>query len=391
MAAITASTSPAMQEAAKTPSASPPRAMAASAASPARYRPSLLVIFSACLVLIGAGGPLLLRVYFVHGGQRLWLSALLQISGWPLLLPPLCVSLFRGHRHGIANLLLPLRLVGAAAVLGSLYAVSCVVYAMGSQALPLSTSSLLLATQLAFTAVFAFLFVGLRFTPFSANAVMLLIIGPAVLGVGPGSGKPAGEPSKTYWTGFCEGIAAAALAGLVLPLVEVAMERYGRRTGPAARTPPPYSTVMQMQAVMGAAGTMVCLLGMAIKSDFGALRSEAATFGLGETNYYLVLVWDAVSWQLLNLGIMGLITCASSLLAGIMIAVLLPLSEILAVLFLHEKFDGPKGIALVLSLWGFASYMYGEKVQQKKAEAQKSELLQQQVARKTGDLELAAP
>ncbi|KAF7045772.1 hypothetical protein CFC21_054849 [Triticum aestivum] len=391
MAAITASASPAMQEAAKTPSASPPRAMAASTASPARYRPSLLVIFSACLVLIGAGGPLLLRVYFVHGGQRLWLSALLQISGWPLLLPPLCVSLFRGRRHGIANLLLPLRLVGAAAVLGSLYAVSCFVYAMGSQALLLSTSSLLLATQLAFTAVFAFLFVGLRFTPFSANAVMLLIIGPAVLGVGPGSGKPAGEPSKTYWTGFCEGIAAAALAGLVLPLVEVAMERYGRRTGPAARTPPPYSTVMQMQAVMGAAGTMVCLLGMAIKSDFGALRSEAATFGLGETNYYLVLVWDAVSWQLLNLGIMGLITCASSLLAGIMIAVLLPLSEILAVLFLHEKFDGPKGIALVLSLWGFASYMYGEKVHQKKAEAQKNQLLQQQMARKTGDLELATP
>ena len=365
--------------------------MAASTASPARYRPSLLVIFSACLVLIGAGGPLLLRVYFVHGGQRLWLSALLQISGWPLLLPPLCVSLFRGRRHGIANLLLPLRLVGAAAVLGSLYAVSCFVYAMGSQALPLSTSSLLLATQLAFTAVFAFLFVGLRFTPFSANAVMLLIIGPAVLGVGPGSGKPAGEPSKTYWTGFCEGIAAAALAGLVLPLVEVAMERYGRRTGPAARIPPPYSTVMQMQAVMGAAGTMVCLLGMAIKSDFGVLRSEAATFGLGETNYYLVLVWDAVSWQLLNLGIMGLITCASSLLAGIMIAVLLPLSEILAVLFLHEKFDGPKGIALVLSLWGFASYMYGEKVQQKKAAPQKNQLLQQQMARKTGDLELATP
>ncbi|XBH87236.1 hypothetical protein VPH35_074738 [Triticum aestivum] len=391
MATITASASPAMQEAAKTPSASPPRAMAASTASPARYRPSLLVIFSACLVLIGAGGPLLLRVYFVHGGQRLWLSALLQISGWPLLLPPLCVSLFRGRRHGIANLLLPLRLVGAAAVLGSLYAVSCFVYAMGSQALPLSTSSLLLATQLAFTAVFAFLFVGLRFTPFSANAVMLLIIGPAVLGVGPGSGKPAGEPSKTYWTGFCEGIAAAALAGLVLPLVEVAMERYGRRTGPAARIPPPYSTVMQMQAVMGAAGTMVCLLGMAIKSDFGVLRSEAATFGLGETNYYLVLVWDAVSWQLLNLGIMGLITCASSLLAGIMIAVLLPLSEILAVLFLHEKFDGPKGIALVLSLWGFASYMYGEKVQQKKAAPQKNQLLQQQMARKTGDLELATP
>jgi hypothetical protein len=165
------------------------------------------------------------------------------------------------------------------------------------------------------------------------------------------------------------------------------MARYGRRTGPAARVPPPYATVMQMQAVMGAAGTVVCLLGMAIKSDLQALPKEAAGFGLGKTNYYLVLIWDAVSWQLLNLGIMGLIACASSLLAGIMIAVLLPLSEVLAVIFLHEKFDGPKGIALVLSLWGFASYLYGERMQ-KKLEAQTNEHL---VAMKTGDLELAAP
>jgi hypothetical protein len=83
----------------------------------------------------------------------------------------------------------------------------------------------------------------------------------------------------------------------------------------------------------------------------------------------------------------GLITCASSLLAGIMIAVLLPLSEVLAVIFLHEKFDGPKGIALVLSLWGFASYLYGEKAQSKMQQTQKME---QQLAIKT-DLESAAP
>ncbi|CAN6313791.1 unnamed protein product [Urochloa humidicola] len=388
MASIAASASPAMQEI-SSKATSPARTAATASLAPARYRPSPMVIFSACLVLLGAGGPLLLRVYFVHGGKRLFLSAMLQISGWPLLLLPIGVSLFRGRRHGVANLLLPPRLASAGAVLGAFYAISCYVYALGSQALPLSTSSLLLATQLAFTAVFAFLFAGLRFTPFSANAVVLLTIGPAVLGVGPGSGKPAGEASKTYWTGFCEAIAAAALAGLVLPLVEVAMARYGRRTGPAARVPPPYVTVMQMQTVMGAAGTMVCLLGMAIKSDFAALPSEAATFGLGKTNYYLVLIWDAVSWQLLNLGIMGLITCASSLLAGIMIAVLLPLSEVLAVIFLHEKFDGPKGIALVLSLWGFASYLYGEKAQ-KKLETQKAEQ-QLAVAKKTGDLESAAP
>ena len=84
-----------------------------------------------------------------------------------------------------------------------------------------------------------------------------------------------------------------------------------------------------------------------------------------------MLIFEAVSWQLFNLGIMGLIICVSSLLAGVLIAVLLPLSEVLAVVVLHEKFDGTKGIALVLSLWGFVSYLYGENAQ-RKLEAKKT-------------------
>ncbi|OEL14772.1 Purine permease 3 [Dichanthelium oligosanthes] len=352
------------------------------APTPPRHRLSPLVILSACLVLLGAVGSLLTRVYFVHGGQRLWLSTMIQVSGWPLLLPPLCASLLLRSRRrdgggcvADADHLLPPRFTGAVAVLGVFFALSCFAYSLGSQALPLSTSCLLQATQLTFNAVSAFLFAGLRFTPFSVNAVVLLTVGPAVLGVGPSSYKVAGEGSSAaYWTGFLECMASAALMGLVLPLVEVVMSRYGRRSGPAAgaaSAPPSYATVMQIQLVMGAAGTVLCLAGMAITKDFQAMPREASTFGLGETSYYLVLVCGAVSWQLFNLGTMGLIICSSSLLAGIMIALVLPLSEVLAVIFLHEKFDGVKGIALVLSLWGFVSYLYGGSTQEKMEASEK--------------------
>lgn len=51
-----------------------------------------------------------------------------------------------------------------------------------------------------------------------------------------------------------------------------------------------------------------------------------------------------------------------------MIVVFLPVLEVLAVIFLHEKFEGTKGIALALSLWEFVSYLYGENAQ-KKSEA----------------------
>lgn len=55
-----------------------------------------------------------------------------------------------------------------------------------------------------------------------------------------------------------------------------------------------------------------------------------------------------------------MVFCASSLLSGIIIAVLLPVTEVLAVVFYKEHFQAEKGIALVLSLWGFTSYFYGE-------------------------------
>jgi hypothetical protein len=41
------------------------------------------------------------------------------------------------------------------------------------------------------------------------------------------------------------------------------------------------------------------------------------------------------------------------------------------VLFYHEKFHAEKAISLVLSLWGFFSYFYGELQQKKKKKKKK--------------------
>jgi Purine nucleobase transmembrane transport len=94
---------------------------------------------------------------------------------------------------------------------------------------------------------------------------------------------------------------------------------------------------------------------------------EAREFGLGKMKYYMVLIWDAVFWQLVNIGLVGLISGASSLFVAMMVAFQLPLLEILSVVFLREKFSGIKGVSLLLSLWGFVSYMYGEKKQSDEA------------------------
>ena len=91
-----------------------------------------------------------------------------------------------------------------------------------------------------------------------------------------------------------------------------------------------------------------------------AIPREAKHFELGEARYYTVLAWSAVLWQFFFLGAVGVIFCVHTLLAGILIAVFIPVTEVAAVIFLHEKFSSEKGVALVLSLWGLASYSYGE-------------------------------
>ncbi|KAK8714258.1 hypothetical protein V6N13_149451 [Hibiscus sabdariffa] len=57
------------------------------------------------------------------------------------------------------------------------------------------------------------------------------------------------------------------------------------------------------------------------------------------------------------MGAVEVIFSASSLLSGIIIAALLPVTESLAVLFYHEKFQVEKGLALVLTLWGISELL----------------------------------
>lgn len=52
----------------------------------------LLLLLSCICSFIGVtGGPLLLRLYFLHGGSRKWLSSWLQMAGFPILFIPLTV------------------------------------------------------------------------------------------------------------------------------------------------------------------------------------------------------------------------------------------------------------------------------------------------------------
>ncbi|CAN1345758.1 Purine permease 3 [Linum perenne] len=163
--------------------------------------------------------------------------------------------------------------------------------------------------------------------------------------------RPENESGKEYAMGF------------VMTLVELAYNKAGQELS--------YTVVLEFQMVMTFFATVVCTVGMLINHDFQAIPREARESSLGETKYYVVLAFSAIIWQAFFLGAIGVIFVGSSLLSGVLIAVLLPMTEVLAVIFYSESFKAEKGVSLGLSLWGFVSYFYGEHRQNKKKKKQR--------------------
>ncbi|KAJ3702591.1 hypothetical protein LUZ61_006296 [Rhynchospora tenuis] len=135
------------------------------------------------------------------------------------------------------------------AFIGIFWALDSYLYALASSFLPLSTSSLVISSQLAFTAVSAFFLVRQRFTPYSFNAVVLLTIGPAVLSLGEGSDRPEGVSKGKYIFGLLMAVAAAALAGFIFAFMELAMRR-----GKVVQT---YAASMEMQLAICISASIV--------------------------------------------------------------------------------------------------------------------------------------
>jgi drug/metabolite transporter (DMT)-like permease len=253
----------------------------------------------------------------------------------------------------------------ASALIGLITGLDNYFYSYGESRLPVSTSSLIIASQLAFNAGFAYVLVKQRFDFYSVKAVFLLTFAAAILALNSNSDRPDGESSKEYVIGFLMMVGAAVLYGFILPLMELVYKK--------AKQEITYTLVMEIQMVMCWVATIFCTIGMIVNNDFQAIAREAREFGLGETKYYVVVIFIGIVTQCFFMGSIGVIFCSSSMLSAIIITVALPITEILAVIFYNEKFETTKGVSLALSLWGFLSYFCGERQKSKKLKAQARE------------------
>ncbi|RZC44071.1 hypothetical protein C5167_037019 [Papaver somniferum] len=338
-------------------------------------RRKYLMIFNCILLAIGAtGGPLLIRLYFVRGGKRIWFASMLASAGWPILILPLSVSyIFNRRPGGVENgrenfFTITQPLIIASAFIGLLLGLNDYLYTHGVSLLPVSTSTLIMSTHLAFTAGFAYVLVKQKFTPYSINVVVLLTVGAVLLGLHSDNDKPVNQSKRDYYLGFFLTVGASVISGLLFPLAELVYIK--------AKQSLTYSLVIEMQIVMAVVASLFCIVGMIVNNDHKEILREGKEYELGEVKYYVVLVAIAIMSQIYFVGTAGVIFCSTSLLAGIIAAVMLPITEILSVVFYNESFKSEKGIALFLSLWGFISYLYGGYKEHIEAEKQSSELKQ---------------
>ncbi|CAN1292587.1 Purine permease 3 [Linum perenne] len=293
------------------------------------HKKTFLLLFNCFILTLGqVSGPILGRMYFIHGGKKLWLSTWANTAGFPILLIPIAIS-YRAAKSTRPKdaIFFPTRwLIGASVLLGILLGFDCYLYSFGTAYLPVSVISLVSSSQLAFTAVLAYFIVKQKITHYSLNAVVLMTLGSVVLGLHMDQDVPKGESKQKYVLGFLITTAAAAGHGLFLTLIEYTRVKAG--------IPLTFDLVMQLQFIMSMFATIFSTVPMLINNDF-------------QVYMYIRKIFSTYH------------ACSSSLFGGIMTALLVPVQQVFAVIFLKEGFNAEKGMALALCLWGFASHVYG--------------------------------
>jgi hypothetical protein len=115
---------------------------------------------------------------------------------------------------------------------------------------------------------------------------------------------------------------------------------------------------MDMIIYQSLVATCATLVGLFASGEWNGIKKEMEEFEIGKVSYVLDLTFIAISWQVFNIGCVGLIFEISSLFSNAISVLGLPIVPILAVAFFHEKMDGIKAISMVLAVWGFISYVY---------------------------------
>ncbi|XP_019086249.1 PREDICTED: probable purine permease 6 [Camelina sativa] len=326
-----------------------------------RLRVSLYVT----LLLAGETiATLLGRLYYEKGGKSTWLETLVQLVGFPLTLP--CYyyikpgpSKTKAKTKYTYSSFLTLSLVYTG--LGLLVAGHCVMYSFGLLYLPVSTFSLISASQLAFNAIFSYFLNSQKITPFILNSLVLLTTSSTLLVLQDEPESSYSSSSKSsYVIGYICAIGSSAGYSLVLSLTDYAFEKILRKYT--------FKVILDMATYPSLVATIAVVVGLLGSGGWKMLRMEMDEFELGKGSYVLIVIGSTISWQACSIGSIGLILEVSSLFSNVISTLCLPVVPVLAVVFFRDEMNGIKFVAMLLAIWGFVSYAYQHYVEERNPE-----------------------
>ncbi|GAB2212800.1 hypothetical protein Drorol1_Dr00020792 [Drosera rotundifolia] len=301
-----------------------------------------------------SAGTLLGRLYFAKGGKSKWLSTVLQLIGFPAFIPLYHIlpglSSQGSNYHYRRNKPIPMNLAIVYITLGLLVAANSILYSIGLQDLPVSTYSLICASQLAFNAIFAFFLNSQKFTPYILNSIVLLTVTSKLLIFQNNSSDSSGVSKGKYAIGFVCTVVASAGFSLMLSLTQFAFERVLKTQS--------FVAILDVCIYQQLIATCFTIIGLFSSGQWQTLKSEMDGFESGKVSYLMTIIWIALTWGAFTIGALGLIVQVFSLFSNVISTLGLLLIPVLAVIFFHEKMDGIMVMAMLLAIWGFISYMY---------------------------------
>ncbi|XP_047314476.1 probable purine permease 4 [Impatiens glandulifera] len=310
----------------------------------------------ACLLVGSVSASLVSKFYFIHKGSSRWVSTLVQCAGFPLLVPFIYIphyffpSISTGKRP-FSRLIARPRILGLSLFVGLLLGVNNLLFSWGNSYLPLSTSSLLLSSQLAFNLILSIILVKQKVNFHNLNCVVLLSLASVLLALSTHHDRPQGLTQSEYLVGFFCTVGAGLLFALYLPLMEIIY-----------RNVDSYSMVMEMQVVMEAAATALAVVGMAVDKGGGfkeMVNESRNVFDMGPCVYWWTIAGNVVMWQACFMGTAGMVFLTTSLTGGICTTSLMMFNIAAGVVVYGDPFNGLKAVSTVLCCWGFSSYLYG--------------------------------
>ncbi|XP_057435833.1 probable purine permease 11 [Lotus japonicus] len=316
-----------------------------------RWQWWFMVALSIAFLIIGQSAAVILgRFYYDQGGNSKWIATLVQTAAFPILFIPFFAIPSSSEASTSSAPPSFKVIVLIYFVLGVLIAADNMMYSTGLLYLSASTYSLICASQLAFNAVFSYFINSQKFTALIINSTVVLTFSASLLAVNEDSDKPDGLSQGKYIVGFLVTLGASALYSLILSLMQLSFDKVLKKET--------FSVVLEMQIYTSLVATCASTIGLFASGEWHSLHGEMEGFKKGEVAYVLTLVWTAVAWQVCSVGVVGLIFLVSSLYSNVISTVSLAVTPIASVIVFHDKMNGVKIISMLLAIWGFASYIY---------------------------------